>query len=124
MPHCSWPEHGGAAKTCDAKGKTLSFASHGSGDDATDDGDAFKNEGDDKEWNGIQGSALSGTEDDTEAISAFRTKVTIGEHWKEEKEDCDGGEDRHCDSDDNIAFLSHKKFNLTRYYTPTKVGKQ
>ena len=22
MPHCSWPEHGGAAKTCDAKGKT------------------------------------------------------------------------------------------------------
>ena len=21
MPHCSWPEHGGAAKTCDAKGK-------------------------------------------------------------------------------------------------------
>ena len=44
--------------------------------------------------------------------------------WKEEKEDCDGGEDRHCDSDDNIAFLSHKKFNLTRYYTPTKVGKQ
>ena len=22
MPHCAWPEHGGAAKTCDAKGKT------------------------------------------------------------------------------------------------------
>jgi len=22
MPHCSWPEHGGSAKTCDAKGKT------------------------------------------------------------------------------------------------------
>ena len=22
MPHCSWPEHGGTAKTCDAKGKT------------------------------------------------------------------------------------------------------
>ena len=21
MPHCAWPEHGGAAKTCDAKGK-------------------------------------------------------------------------------------------------------
>ena len=22
MPHCAWPEHGGKAKTCDAKGKT------------------------------------------------------------------------------------------------------
>ena len=22
MPHCAWPEHGGSAKTCDAKGKT------------------------------------------------------------------------------------------------------
>ena len=22
MPHCAWPEHGGAARTCDAKGKT------------------------------------------------------------------------------------------------------
>ena len=41
MPHCAWPEHGGAAKTCDAKGKTPigntngSFCSGGQGTTCT-----------------------------------------------------------------------------------------
>lgn len=41
MPHCSWPEHGGSAKTCDAKGKTPirndlgSFCSGGQGTTCT-----------------------------------------------------------------------------------------
>ncbi len=30
MPHCSWPEHGGGAKTCDAKGKTPISNTNGS----------------------------------------------------------------------------------------------
>lgn len=41
MPHCAWPEHGGSAKTCDAKGKTPisntngSFCSGGQGTTCT-----------------------------------------------------------------------------------------
>ena len=30
MPHCSWPEHGGSAKTCDATGKTPVSNTNGS----------------------------------------------------------------------------------------------
>ena len=39
MPHCAWPEHGGKAKTCDAKGKTPignnSICSNGQGTTCT-----------------------------------------------------------------------------------------